>query len=333
MKIDIHNHFIPPYIIHEARRGQAVDGLTTEQSDGQEWVVHRQGYRYLLAPEFWEPEAKLRHMDRLGIDISVLSIAPTMMFYWLEAGEAQEFCQRTNEAMSELASQSGGRLYGLAALPLQTPEAAAAELRRAVTELGLLGALIGTTFEKIPLDDERFEPVLAAAAELNVPLLLHPYDKLVRMRRELTDFYMSNLIGIPLATTLAASRLILSGCLERHPNLTIVLMHGGGFMPYQIGRLDHGYRVRPETGANISAPPSSYISRFYFDTITHANDRLKSLIEWVGVEQVVLGTDIPFDMADLEFSQKFAEAGLDEQTVETICSSNPKRILGLRNGN
>jgi aminocarboxymuconate-semialdehyde decarboxylase len=329
MRIDLHNHFIPPYLVHEARRGRAVDGLTTEQHNGQEWMVHRQGYRYLLAPEFWDPEAKLKHMDQYGIDISALSIAPTMLFYWLEAGAAREFCRRTNEAMAELSKQSGGRLYGLAAVPLQDPETAAIELRRAVEELGLRGALIGTTMEKVPLDDPRFDNFLATAAALEVPLLLHPYDKLVRMRQELTDFYMSNLIGIPLATTLAASRLILSGTLERYPKLTIVLMHAGGFLPYQIGRLDHGHRVRPETKANIEAAPSSYLRRFYFDTITHASDRLKSLISWVGVDRVVLGTDIPFDMADLKFSEHFAEAELGDQTIEAISSRNAERILRL----
>lgn len=329
MRIDIHNHFIPPYLVHEARRGRAVDNLTTEQHNGQEWMVHPQGYRYLLAPEFWDPEAKLKHMDQLGIDISVLSIAPTMLFYWLEASAAQEFCRQTNEALAEISKQSGGRLYGLAAVPLQDPQAAVVELRRAVEELGLRGALIGTTVEKIPLDDPRFETFMATAAELEVPLLLHPYDKLVRMRQELTDFYMSNLIGIPLATTLAASRLILSGCLERHPNLTIVLMHAGGFLPYQIGRLDHGHRVRPEAKANITSAPSSYLRRFYFDTITHASDRLKSLISWVGADRVVFGTDIPFDMADLSFAEHFAAAELDQQTIEAISSGNARQILQL----
>jgi aminocarboxymuconate-semialdehyde decarboxylase len=330
VRVDIHNHFIPPYIVHQARRGRAVDGLTIERHDGQEWVLHRQGYRYPLAPEFWDPAAKLQHMDRLGIDISILSIAPTMLFHWLESGPAQEFCRQTNEAMAELAAQSGGRLYGLATVPCQDPAAAATEMRRAVQDLGLLGALIGTTIEKVPLDDPRFEPLLATVAGLGVPLFLHPYDKLVRMRAELADFYMSNLIGIPLATTLAASRLILSGCLDRHPNLSVVLMHAGGFMPYQIGRLDHGYRVRPETGANISSPPSSYIRRFYFDTITHAGDRLKSLLGWVGADRVVLGTDIPFDMADLNFAQHLAAADLDDKTVKMISSDNARRILKIK---
>lgn len=329
MRIDIHNHFIPPYLVHEARQGRAVDNLTTERHNDQEWMVHPQGYRYLLAPEFWQPKAKLRHMERLGLDISVLSIAPTMLFYWLEAGAAREFCQRTNEALAELAAQSGGRLYGLAAVPLQDPAAAELELRRAVQELGLIGALIGTTIEQTPLDDPRFESFLATAAELDVPLLLHPYDKLVRQWSELSDFYMSNLIGIPLATTVAAGRLILSGCLDRHPNLTIILMHAGGFLPYQIGRLDHGHRVRPETKARIEASPSSYLRRFYFDTITHAGPQLKSLLSWVGPDRVVLGTDIPFDMADLNFADYFAAAGLDEQTIQMISSDNARRIWRL----
>ncbi len=195
--------------------------------------------------------------------------------------------------------------------------------------MGLRGALIGTTIEKVPLDDPRFAPVLAAADELRVPLLLHPYDKLVRLRSELSDFYLSNLVGIPLATTLAASRLILSGCLDRYPHLTVVLMHAGGFLPYQVGRLDHGYRVRSETRAKIKAPPSTYLRRFYLDTITHDAQRLRALVEWVGADRVVLGTDIPFDMADTRFDEHFAEAGLEEAARRQIAGANARQIFGI----
>lgn len=306
-----------------------MDGLRAETENGQEWMVHRQGYRYPLAPEFWQPQARLELMDRLDIDVSLLSLAPTLLLHWLDVDSARDFCRRTNDALAEVSAESGGRLYGLAALPMQDPGAAARELRRAVQELGLRGALVGTTIEKVPLDDPRFAPVLAAADELRVPLLLHPYDKLVRMRGELRDFYLSNLIGIPLATTLAATRLILSGSLDLYPHLTVVLMHAGGFLPYQVGRLDHGYRVREETGARIEAPPSTYLRRFFFDTITHNGQRLRALVEWIGADRVVLGTDIPFDMADTRFDEHFAEAELDEATRRQIAGANARQIFGI----
>jgi aminocarboxymuconate-semialdehyde decarboxylase len=328
--IDIHNHFIPPWFAEDARRGIALDDVVVESRDGQEWMIHGDtGRGYPLAAEFWDMEAKLKHMDGLGIDISVLSIAPPLVFYWLDPNVATEFCQRTNESLAKASQQSGGRLYGMATLPMQDPEAAVIELNRAVNDLGLVGAMIGTTIEKVPLDDPRFEEVLANVSELGVPLLLHPYDRLVGKRSELTEFYLTNLIGIPLATTLAASRLILTGTLERHPNLTIVLMHAGGYLPYQIGRLDHGHRVRAETKSMLADPPSNYLRRFYLDTITHSPDRLESLIGWVGADRIVLGTDIPFDMADLSFKEKFKDAGLDEKTVFQISNGNAKRILGL----
>jgi aminocarboxymuconate-semialdehyde decarboxylase len=213
-------------------------------------------------------------------------------------------------------------------VPLQNPEAAAQELRRAVVNLGLRGVQIGTTMENVPLDDPRFEPFFATAAELNVPVMLHPYY--VGTRAEFADFYLTNLTRNPLETCLAASRLILSGCLDRHPNLTIILVHAGGFMPYQVGRLDHGFRVRTETRAKIASPPSSYLRRFYFDTITHAAVPLKFLIELVGPDRVLLGTDIPFDMADLRFQEYQATAELDAETLEAINNGNASRLFGLQ---
>jgi aminocarboxymuconate-semialdehyde decarboxylase len=327
MRIDIHTHFIPRSFIDQARRGQAIGGVTIQNENGLERAIHPEGYRYPLFPKFWDVEAKLADMDSLGIDISILSVPPSILFYWLDSGPAKEFCQQANEAVAEMAAKSGGRLYGLATVPLQDPEAAAAELRRAVTDLGLRGVEIGTRMEDIPLDDERFEPFFAAAAELDVPVMLHPYVTVTPP--EWAKFYLKNLVGNPLETGVAASRLILSGCLDRHPNLAIVIVHGGGFMPYQIGRLDHGFRVRGETSARISAPPSSYLRRFYFDTVTHASLPLKFLVELVGADRVVFGTDIPFDMADLNFEEIIAATGLDEATLDAINRANTSRLLRL----
>jgi aminocarboxymuconate-semialdehyde decarboxylase len=254
---DIHTHFIPPEFVADVRAGRALDRIALQRRDGVEWLVHPQGYGYPLSPEFFDVEAKHREMDRLGIDAAVLSLSPTLFFYWLDAAVTADFCRRANDSLAKFVAGSD-RLEGVAVVPLQDPDAAATELRRAVRDLSLRGAEIGTTMEKVPLDDRRFDPFFAAAAELDVPVILHPYY--VGTRPNLTDFYMTNLTGNPLETCIAASRLILSGFLDRHPRLKIVLVHAGGFMPFQIGRLDHGFRVRPETKAITAAPSTGWSS-------------------------------------------------------------------------
>lgn len=327
MKVDIHTHFIPPVFVEAARRGRAFDDIKTEHRDGIEWMVHPQGYGYPLVPAFYDVGAKLQHMESLGIDVSVLSISPTLFLYWTDAGTALEFSQLANEAVAEMAAEAEGSLYGMATVPMQDPEAAAQELRRAVQELGLRGVEIGTEIEDEPLEMPRFEPFFAAAEELGVPVLIHPYY--VGTSAEFADYYMTNLVGNPLKTAVAAARLILSGFLDRHPDLDVVLMHGGGYLPYQIGRFDHGFRVRPETSAVIDAPPSTYLRRFYFDTITHASVPLEFLVKQVGADRVVLGTDIPFDMADVRFGTYFGELEIHQPALDAIKGGNAVRLFDL----
>jgi aminocarboxymuconate-semialdehyde decarboxylase len=313
--------------VADARAGRALDRIQLQRRDGVEWLVHPQGYGYPLSPEFFDLDAKHREMDRLGIASALLSLTPTLFFYWLDAAAAGDFCRRANESLAGFVAASD-RLEGVAVVPLQDPDAAIAELRRAVRDLGLRGVEIGTTMETVPLDDRRFGPFFTAAEELDVPVILHPYY--VGTRPNLTDFYMTNLTGNPLETCIAASRLILSGFLDRHPRLKVVLVHAGGFMPYQIGRLDHGFRVRSESNAAISAPPSAYLRRFWYDTITHAAMPLKFLIELVGADRVMFGTDLPFDMADVRFRSYFAEAKLERATLDAIARANAGTLFRLK---
>lgn len=325
--IDVHAHFIPADFIETARRGRGVDGVEVRRVNGEEWVFHPQGYVYRLAPEFWDLEAKLQQMDCLGIDVTILSIAPPLFFYWLETPLAAAFCRAANEALAALAVSSGGRLYGLATVPLQDPEAAAAELRYAVSCLGLRGVIIGTAVEGIPLDDARFEPFWATVEALGVPVMLHPYY--VGPRPGLSDFYLANLIGNPLDTSMAAARLIFSGLLDRHPGVRVLLVHGGGFLPYQIGRLDHGFQVRLEARRFIQRPPSTYLHHFYFDTVLHADLPLHFLVRLVGCERVLVGTDLPFDMADVAFAARLSALAEDSNQKEAICGGNAIRLFRL----
>ena len=326
--VDVHNHYAPPEILTGARSGDGIDGLRIEPGPGgTEWVIHRQGFRWPLHPTFHDLAARLRAMDELGIDVAVLSVAPPLFLYWLDDVAAAAECARlTNDSLAAFAAASSGRIAPVATLPMQDPDAAVGELRRAVTELGMKGAQIGPRVEQVGLDDPRVRPVLAAAAELGVPLILHPYH--VGKRAGLEDYYLSNLVGNPLESTVGAARLILGGVLDELPDLRAVLLHGGGYLPYQIGRLDHGYRVRPES-RGCWERPSSYLRRFWYDTLTHAARPLGLLLELVRADRVVYGTDFPFDMGGGPLAAQLAGVDLDHAARRHVAGGNAVELFGL----
>jgi aminocarboxymuconate-semialdehyde decarboxylase len=311
----------------EARGGNGIDGLRVERDGGEEWVVHRQGFRWPLHRTFYDVEARLAAMDELGIDLAVMSIAPPLFMYWVQdTGAAVDLCRHANDALATFAASSDGRIEAVATLPMRDPEAAVRELRRAVSELGLRGAEIGGKVEDTPLDDPAIRPVLAAAAELDVPLILHPNT--VGTRPGMAEFYLSNLLGNPLESTVGAARLILSGALDELDRLRLVLMHGGGYLPYQIGRLDHGHRVRPEAKGCRHAP-STYLRRFWYDTITHAAGPLEFLLRQVGADRVVYGTDFPFDMGGGSVKDQLAGVRVDDADLTKVAGANAAGLFGL----
>jgi aminocarboxymuconate-semialdehyde decarboxylase len=324
--VDTHAHVIPQTLVDAMLAGRAPDGITIAEHEGVPWVVHRQGYRYPLLAEFHDVQIRLKAMDACGIDSAVLSVAPPLFLYWIEASEAAAAARAVNNAIAEMVTRAPDRFTGLATLPLQDPGAAVAELRRCVVGLGFRGAQVGPHAEGVPLDDDSLRPVLAAAAELSVPLVVHPYY-VGSTPGPLSDFYLTNLQGNPWQTAVCASRLILSGALDAVPGLDLVLVHGGGHLPYQVGRLDHGHRVRPEA-RGCAHPPSDYLRRFHFDTLTHSTAAVRFLIDQVGSDRVVLGTDMPFDMGAGGLDEQLAGLQLSTADLQAIASGNAERLFG-----
>ncbi len=327
--IDVHAHVIPPTLVVLMKAGDAPDGIRLETQDSRRWVVHRQGYRYPLLDTFHDVEARLKAMDAAGIDLALLSTPPTLFLYWIDAASAVDAARAINDAIAAMVAQAPTRFAGLATLPLQDPEAAAAELRRCVRELGMCGAQIGPRTEDLPLDDVTLRPVLAAAVELGVPLQIHPYY--VGSTPGLDEFYLTNLQGNPWQTAVCASRLILSGTLDAVPDLSLVLVHGGGHLPYQIGRLDHGYKVRPEAQAPRQLP-SAYLRRFHYDTLTHRPEATRWLIEQVGADRVLYGTDMPFDMAGGSLRDQLTGVAIDDKVFTAVAHGNAERLFTLNGG-
>jgi aminocarboxymuconate-semialdehyde decarboxylase len=328
-RIDIHSHVIPARMIDGIAKMPQAFAARIEGEPGAQRVIHEQGYAYPLLAEFHDVEAKLESMDRKGIDVSVVSPAPPMFYYWADVDVALRAARLVNDGIADMVHAKPGRLRGMATIPLQHPDAAIAEMERVVREHGFKAVEIGTSVEGEQLAEARFRPILRRAQDLGVFVFAHPYY--VGAKRGLENYYLTNLIGNPLDTTIMLANLMFSGALDELPGLKIVLAHGGGFTPYQIGRLVHGHLVRAETHAKSRTSPKALLSRLYFDSLVFDPAALRYLVDLVGADHVCIGTDAPFDMADdAPLSTIAAMPRLTSVEQHDICCGTALRLLGER---
>lgn len=319
MYLDVHNHVIPDELLELADRDSRLGFSVT---DGM-WRGHHH-VPFRLQETFRSPEEKMSDLAARGLWGAVISPAPVAFCYDLDAGLAVTACQVTNEGMARFCEYAPERLHWLANLPMQAPGEAASVYRKAVAA-GAVGAAMGTSIAGRRLDEPDFGAFWAEADAIGKPVLIHPAFNCPHPALE--QWYLQNAIGNPLETTIVVERLICAGVLDHYPRVRLVLMHGGGFLPYQTGRLVHARSVRPEL-ADAPINAWEYFGRLYFDTITHDTQALRYLVERVGVSQVVLGTDLPFDMA-LADPMATLTGALDEAQVEAVAVTNPRRLFGL----
>jgi aminocarboxymuconate-semialdehyde decarboxylase len=317
-RIDIHAHVL------EESTMKLLGGLSPLVAPKLEWVgntttlvIHE--FRYPLFPRGgWDLEHRIADMERTGVHRQVLSVPPFTFFYDQDPSLTMETCQIQNNRIAEILKEHEGRFFGFAAVPLQAPERAVEELERGIS-LGLHGAEICTNVAGRNLDEPELDVFWSKASSLNVPILLHPHN--VAAMDRLGKYYLNNLIGNPLDTTIAIASLIFGGVLDRFPDLKLCFVHGGGYFPYQWGRLEHGYHVRTEPHANSGKPPREYLDRFCFDTITHSLGALEYLVKVFGSSRVLLGTDYPFDMG-------LADPLPVVQSLTSITEAEKAAILG-----
>jgi aminocarboxymuconate-semialdehyde decarboxylase len=319
MLIDVHNHVMPDEAL-EVLRGDRSYGVTI---DGDRWSgVHH--VPFTIVPSFHDPAAKIAEMDANRIGSAVLSCPPPLFFYEVSSGAGEVFCAAANEGMARFCQEAPGRLRWLANLPMQDP-ALAVTMYRAAVERGSAGAAIGTSIAGRRLDEPAFGQFWAAAEAAGRPVLIHPAFN--EPHAALEPYYLQNVIGNPLETTITAERLICAGVLSRHRRLRLVLLHGGGYLPYQAGRLAHACGVRPEIGVTADEVKQAF-GQLYFDTITHDLTALRFLADRVGVDHVLLGTDLPFDMAMQEPAATLA-AAFSEPALTDVGSANAARLFGM----
>ncbi|HEY7242255.1 MAG TPA: amidohydrolase family protein [Xanthobacteraceae bacterium] len=293
--VDIHAHILTEETIRLLQREAPKIAPKLSQTDEQFGTLDVAGSVYRHFPRGgWDLERRLRDMAASKVDVQVVSACPQTFLYSQPPALASVFARIQNEQLAKLVKARPEHFRAIATLPMQAPQQAADELRHAVTALGLAGAQIGSNVAGKNLDDPELEPVWATAAELDALVLVHPIN--VAAADRLSSYYLTNLIGNPLDTTIAAACLVFSGVLERYPTLKICLAHGGGFLPYQAGRLVHGWQVRDEPKQKLPKPPTDSLKRFYFDTIVHSKEALAFLVGSAGTDRVLLGSDYPFDM-------------------------------------
>jgi len=284
-----------------------------------------------LLPKLTDPQEKLKDMDKMGIAIQAISPAPFQYYYWTDGELGLKLARMQNDRVAEIVRSHPDRFVGMGTLPLQDTEKAVQELERVVKELGFHAVEISSNVTGVDLDDPRFEPFWAKAQELDVLVFIHPlgFTDAERMK----DYLLNNVIGQPLEEAVFVSHLIFSGVLERYPNLKIVVGHGGGYLPYYPGRMDHAYAVRPECKKHISRPPSEYLKKLYFDTIVYQQPSLEYLVRYAGSDHVLLGTDYPFDMGETDpvgFVNKLKSVSQAER--EKILGGNAMRLLKIKAG-
>jgi aminocarboxymuconate-semialdehyde decarboxylase len=280
-------------------------------------------------PKLSGVELRLKDMDRMGIDIQAVSPAPNQTYYWTDPGEGQELARLVNERIAEICGKWPERFVGLGTVPLQDPDLAVSELTYCIKNLGMRGVEINPSVNGMDLTDGRLllEGFFRKAQELDIVIFMHPIG--YTQGERLLDHYFNNVIGNPLETTVAASHLIFDGVMERYPKLKVVLPHAGGYLAHYWARMDHAWKARPDCRTVIGKKPSSYLEKFYFDTITFDRGILKNLVERFGAEHVVLGTDYPYDMG-VEDPAGFIE-GVKLSALEKrqIMGGNAARLLKL----
>ena len=281
-----------------------------------------------IKPKMELVEERLADMDRMGVDIQALAIAPYQTFYWAEPGVGAEVSRTINDDLATLVDLHPDRFVGLGTVPLQDTAAAVTELHRCIGDLGFKGLEIGTNVEGEEISAARLDPFWAAVEETGALVFLHPIGFTHPQR--LTEHYFFNVIGHPIENTLAIANLIFSGTLERFPDLKIVVAHGGGYLPAYAARMDHAYHAREDVREGLPKPPGEYLRKFYFDTMVFQPDQLAFLVEKYGAEHIVLGTDYPYDMGESDpVGLVERTPGLTDDQRTAIGGGNAARLLGL----
>ena len=332
LKIDIHTHILPREIPRWKEKFGYGGFVTLDHHKPCCARMLKDDGKFFreIEDNCWSPERRLEECDRFGVRVQVLSTVPVMFSYWARAADGAEISQFLNDRIAEAVASYPKRFIGLGTVPLQDTNLAVKELERC-RRIGFAGVQIGSNVNQINLGEPQCFDFFAACEELGMAVFVHPWEMLGE--REIQKYWLPWLVGMPAETTRAICSLIFSGTLERLPDLRVCFAHGGGSFPFTLGRIEHGFQMRPDLVAvDNNVNPREYLGKFWLDSLVHDQTMLEYLVKLVGAERVALGTDYPFPLGELEPGKLIESAGFTPEIKEELLSGAALKWLDLTAG-
>jgi aminocarboxymuconate-semialdehyde decarboxylase len=278
----------------------------------------------------FKKDVRLKEMDETEVEIQVLSTIPILFNYWAKPQDGLETSRFFNDHIAETAGKDPNRFIGLGTVPLQETDMAIKEMDRCMRELRMPGLEIGSNVNSKNLGDEEFFPFYEAAEQLGCALFVHPWEMMGE--DQMNKYWLPWLVGMPAETARAICSMIFSGVFEKYPRLRVAFAHGGGSFPFTIGRITHGFEVRPDLVAvDNQVPPRDYIGRFWIDSLVHDRMAFEYLLKVIGEDKICLGSDYPFPLGEALPGKLIKSLQLQKETEEKLFRRNAKNWLGIRN--
>jgi len=324
MKIDVHTHYYPEVFFQMLRDIQSEFSFAKDPT-GRTIITHRGARFFGVTPPMSDSNKRLEDMDRVGIDVEVISLSTPNIFFADETRQP-DVARILNNAYAELIAKHPSRFKGFASIPMDAPDSAIAELHRAIDVLKLNGVVLLSNIKGRALTSPIYRPFFEEANRMNLCIFLHPM--LPANPEPYTEYVLGPLVGFPFDTTLAVARMCFAGMLRELPNIRWIIGHLGGATPHLMERLDSGYRDFAECRVNIDQPPSTYLKKLYYDTVTFSPHNLRLARDLVGVDHMVMGSDYPHLLGSIERSvSSIEEMPIPEHEKQKIFSSTALSIL------
>jgi len=328
MKIDIHTHIMPEHMPNWVQKFGYGDFIHLEHRNCKACMMKGDKLFREVEANCYDSRVRISEMDHAHVDIQVLSTIPVLFNYWAKATDGLETSRFFNDHIAETVASTPKRYIGLGTVPLQDVDLAIKEMERCVNELKLPGLEIGSNINGINLGDEQFFPFYKRAEQLGCALFVHPWEMMGE--QQMQQYWLPWLVGMPAETSRAICSMIFSGVMGKFPNLRIAFAHGGGSFPFTIGRISHGFNVRPDLVAvDNNVNPRDYIGKFWIDSLVHDAKAINYLLEVMGNDKICMGSDYPFPLGEHHPGQLIESTIADQALRDKLLFANAKQWLNI----